>query len=217
MTEIHRASLHGAEIDCRAGSEAASISDVYASFATKPTIQGELVTLRSFEERDLPAMAAAVADPEVRRVTGSIHTAAEANGASPDVDDELRDWYLSRGAQSDRLDLAVVDNATSACVGEVVLNLYDEGSAPCNFRTLFGPDGRDRGLGAEAARLTVAYGFDELGLHRISLEVYAFNPRARRAYEKVGFIAEGTLRDALRFDGEWVDASVMSMLDTDPR
>nr|WP_315501870.1 GNAT family protein [Actinomyces radicidentis] len=49
-----------------------------------------------------------------------------------------------------------------------------------------------------------------MGLHRISLEVYAFNPAARRAYEKAGFVAEGRLRDALLYDGEWVDAEVMA-------
>ncbi|MEU6892365.1 GNAT family protein [Streptomyces sp. NPDC046557] len=47
---------------------------------------------------------------------------------------------------------------------------------------------------------------------RISLEVYAFNPRARRVHEKVGFVAEGVLRDALLRDGERVEAVVMSIL-----
>jgi RimJ/RimL family protein N-acetyltransferase len=67
-------------------------------------------------------------------------------------------------------------------------------------------------MGTEATRLIVGYGFEMLRLHRISLEVYAFNPRARRAYEKVGFVAEGVLRDALLWDGERVDATVMSIL-----
>jgi RimJ/RimL family protein N-acetyltransferase len=42
--------------------------------------------------------------------------------------------------------------------------------------------------------------------------VYAFNPRARRVYEKVGFVAEGVLREALLWRGERVDAVVMSIL-----
>ncbi|UPK74205.1 GNAT family N-acetyltransferase [Nocardioidaceae bacterium SCSIO 66511] len=186
-------------------------------FSTKPTLHGDLVTLRPFDASDVSVMAAIIAEPEVGRLTGSYNSTAELGNGVPVVDDELRDWYSSRNEQADRLDLAVVDNASGECVGEVVLNGYDEGSASCNFRTLFGENGRDRGLGTEAGKLIVAYGFDELGLHRIALEVYAFNPRARRAYEKVGFVHEGTLRDALRFDDEWVDASVMSMLATDPR
>lgn len=84
-----------------------------------------------------------------------------------------------------------------------------------NFRTLMGPAGRSRGLGTEAARLIVEHGFRALGLHRIELEVYSFNPRARRVYDKVGFVHEGTRRDALRFDDEWIDAEVMAVLATD--
>jgi RimJ/RimL family protein N-acetyltransferase len=173
-------------------------------FATKPTITGERVTLRPFVDADLACFRAAMADPEVARLTGS----------PPGGPDErrLRSWYGSRNAQTDRLDLAVVDHATGDCVGEVVLNDWDRHNASCNFRTLFAAAGRDRGLGTEATRLVVGYAFDTLGLHRVSLEVFAFNPRARRAYEKVGFVAEGVLRQVLRDTDGWVDATVMSIL-----
>ena len=59
----------------------------------------------------------------------------------------------------------------------------------------------------------LAYAFEELGLHRVELEVFEFNQRARRVYERVGFVLEGTLRDALLFDGEWVDSHLMSVLE----
>ena len=72
--------------------------------------------------------------------------------------------------------------------------------------------GRNRGLGTEATRLIVGYGFERLGLHRISLEVYAFNPRARRAYEKAGFQVEGVLRQSFRYEDQWIDAIAMSIL-----
>lgn len=47
--------------------------------------------------------------------------------------------------------------------------------------------------------------------------MYSFNPRARHAYEKIGFIREGVKREALLFDGEWIDAEVMSLLSGDWR
>ncbi|MFY1684683.1 GNAT family N-acetyltransferase [Micromonospora sp. WMMD730] len=173
-------------------------------FATKPTITGERVTLRPFVDADLACFRAAMADPEVARLTGSPPGGPHER--------RLRSWYGSRNAQTDRLDLAVVDHATGDCVGEVVLNDWDRHNASCNFRTLFAAAGRDRGLGTEATRLVVGYAFDTLGLHRVSLEVFAFNPRARRAYEKVGFVAEGVLRQVLRDTDGWVDATVMSIL-----
>lgn len=42
--------------------------------------------------------------------------------------------------------------------------------------------------------------------------MYAFNPRALRAYEKVGFRLEGTKREALIWEGEKVDSHMMSIL-----
>jgi len=182
-------------------------------FAVKPTLDGDKVVLRSFNDGDLPAIRAALLDPEARILTGSVHDEAQAHAPeSADEEELLRDWYGTRNDQPDRLDLAVVDKATGECVGEAVLNQWDPGNESCNFRILIGPKGRDRGLGTEATRLIVGYGFEHLGLHRISLEVYAFNPRARRAYEKVGFRAEGVSRESLRYNGEWHDATLMSIL-----
>lgn len=180
------------------------------TFAEKPTLTGDLLTLRPFVDADLSAMLEAVSDPEVGRLTGSVHTSGRAV-QGPDTDG-LRRWYGTRNERADRLDLAVVDHATGACVGEVVLNEWEEANASCNFRILIGPAGRDRGLGTEATRLVLRHAFESLGLHRVGLEVYAFNPRGQRVYEKVGFVREGVRRDALRFDGEWVDSVLMAIL-----
>ena len=182
------------------------MSDEQATaFLPKPVLNGERVILRPFVDDDVPVFLEAVADPEVARLTGS------PAGGGPD-EEQTRAWYADRNVQDDRLDLAVVDRDTGACVGEVVLNEWDPDNRSCNFRTLLVAAGRNRGLGTEAVRLIVGYGFEHLGLHRISLEVFAHNPRARRAYEKVGFVAEGVLRQVLRDGDDWVDATVMSIL-----
>jgi RimJ/RimL family protein N-acetyltransferase len=182
-------------------------------FASKPTLAGERVILRPFVDGDTPALLAALGDPDVRILTGSVHDEAAARApASPQEERRAAEWYATRNDTDDRLDLAVVDRAGGACVGEAVLNQWDPGSHSCNFRTLIGPAGQDRGLGTETTRLIVGYGFERLRLHRISLEVYAFNPRARRAYEKAGFRPEGVLRESLRYGDRWIDATVMSIL-----
>ena len=184
-----------------------------AGFPVKPTLTGQRAVLRPFVlEQDAPALREMLRDPEALKLTGS----SQDPGDVPDWDDAAEatflDWYGSRNDQPDRLDLAVTDKATGQCVGEVVLNDWNQANRSCGFRTLIGPGGRDRGLGTESVRLITGYGFEQLGLHRICLEVYSFNPRARRVYEKVGFVAEGVLRDALRWNGEWIDTTVMSIL-----
>ncbi|MEU5534457.1 GNAT family protein [Streptomyces sp. NPDC020362] len=174
-------------------------------FRFKPTLDGDLVLLRPVAVDDLAALMPMFQDAQTTRLTGS-------HGEDEPDEGRLRAWYSTRADQDDRLDLAVVEKATEDVAGEAVLNEWDADNKSCSFRIAFAPGAQGRGLGTEATRLIVGYGFERLGLHRISLEVYAFNPRALRVYEKVGFVREGVLRDALLWEGEWVDAVVMSIL-----
>ncbi len=179
-------------------------------FSVKPTLHGRLVTLRPFREGDVEVMAQILSDPDVRRLTGSVGSTAEAEQPQ-ELDDRLRDWYATRNEQTDRLDLAVDDAATGALVGEVVLNEVDLEALTCNLRLLLGPQGRDRGLGTEVVALATAHGIEVLGLRRITLEVFAFNPRGRRVYEKVGYAVTGVRPGALVFDGVAVAAVDMAV------
>jgi RimJ/RimL family protein N-acetyltransferase len=66
-----------------------------------------------------------------------------------------------------------------------------------------------KGYGTDAMRLIVQYGFVELNLRRISLGLHAYNERALKSYQKVGFQLEGRtrgegLRDGVRFDSLWM-------------
>lgn len=181
-------------------------------FTTKPTLYGELVTLRPVRAEDADVIDVLIReDPEIARLTGSVHSSTEPAQDMPLA--QMREIYGRWAQADDRLVLAVVDNATGDTVGEVVLNDWDEGNRSCGFRTLLGAAGRGRGLGTEATRLIVEHGLTTMGLHRISLEVYDFNPRARHVYDKVGFVHEGTGREALLFDGEWVDVHYMAILE----
>jgi RimJ/RimL family protein N-acetyltransferase len=187
--------------------------DLVPAFAAKPTLTGTNVVLRPFDfEKDAPALREMLEDPEARRLTGSHHDPGEAPEWDDDAESTFREWYTTRNDQPDRLDLAVIDKASDQCVGEVVFNEWSEPNRSCNFRTIIGPRGRGRGLGTEAIRLFLGYGFEHLGLHRISLDVLNFNPRAKRVYDKLGFVTEGVLREEHRWGEEWIDVTVMSIL-----
>ena len=75
-----------------------------------------------------------------------------------------------------------------------------------------GGDHVGKGAGSEALGLAVGFGFRELGFNRIQLDVFAYNSRAIRAYEKVGFVIEGRRRQAMFHDGEFHDDLVMAIL-----
>lgn len=123
-------------------------------FAVKPTLTGTNVVLRPFAfEQDAPPLREMLQDPEVIKLTGSSHDPDAMPEWDAAAESTFRDWYSTRNGQTDRLDLAVVDKASAQCVGEVVLNEWSEPNRSCNFRTIIGLRGQDRGLGTEAIRL----------------------------------------------------------------
>lgn len=75
----------------------------------------------------------------------------------------------------------------------------------------------DGGYGTDAMRVLCRFGFEHMNLHRIELDVYARNDRARRVYEKVGFRVEGCRRDAHFKYGKYVDGYVMGLLEGELR
>jgi RimJ/RimL family protein N-acetyltransferase len=77
------------------------------------------------------------------------------------------------------------------------------------------PDFRGRHLADEAARLLQRLLFDDLGYHRLELEIYGFNGRAIAHAERAGFVREGMKRKAYRRHGEWTDAILFSLLPED--
>jgi len=77
------------------------------------------------------------------------------------------------------------------------------------------PEYRGRSLGEKAAREFNRHLFDELGFHRLELEIYGFNERAIRHASRVGFVREGVKRKAYWRRGEWVDGVLYAMLPED--
>ena len=75
-----------------------------------------------------------------------------------------------------------------------------------NFRILIGPKGRNQGFGTEATRLIIDYVFQNSDLRQITLGVYSFNPRAKKVYEKIGFVDESIDKDELEYEGQMIDA-----------
>ena len=69
-----------------------------------------------------------------------------------------------------------------------------------------------KGIGKAALSLILEYAFSELNLHRVFLNVFSFNKRAIKLYEKMGFMHEGVLRQAFYRAGDWHDIVIMSIL-----
>jgi RimJ/RimL family protein N-acetyltransferase len=77
------------------------------------------------------------------------------------------------------------------------------------------PRFRGRRVGDEAARLVQHHLLLDLGIHRLQLEIYAFNQRALAHAERVGYVREGVRRKAYRRRGGWVDGVLFGLVRED--
>ena len=72
-----------------------------------------------------------------------------------------------------------------------------------------------KGYGTDAMRIILRYAFTELNMHRVTLDVFDYNPRAIRSYEKAGFAEEGRMRALLNREGRRYDLIFMGILRED--
>jgi RimJ/RimL family protein N-acetyltransferase len=73
----------------------------------------------------------------------------------------------------------------------------------------------ERGLGRRILTELIRIAFRELGAHRLFLDVYEDNARARHLYESLSFQYEGLMRDAARREGSWCNLCLMSILESE--
>lgn len=73
------------------------------------------------------------------------------------------------------------------------------------------PEMRGRGLGAAVVGACVEHARAWEGVTQVQLGVSASSPAARRLYERLGFVAWGIEREALRVGGVWHDEVHMAL------
>lgn len=69
-----------------------------------------------------------------------------------------------------------------------------------------------KGLGREAMKMVLDFGFNELNFYRIQLNVISYNKAALGLYESLGFVREGTYRNFILRDGKRYDMCLYGML-----
>ncbi len=112
----------------------------------------------------------------------------------------------------------VFENAGGQLVGGIGLSNVRRGVAQtATLGYWVGEPFARRGFTAEAARLSVGFALDQLGLHRVEAACLPTNAPSRGLLEKVGFQYEGYARGYLRIDGAWRDHVLYAVLREDWR
>lgn len=168
--------------------------------------EGRLIRLRAYEPEDEPLLHQWYNDPEVTQYLMLRYPLSHRTERE----------FVERTMQPEHgnAHFAVVLKDGGELVGGTGLSLRQ----PENREGLLGISiGNkaywDRGYGTDAMRTLCRFGFEQMNLHRIELEVFAANERARRVYERVGFQVEGVRRQAIYKYGRYQDIVVMGLLE----
>ncbi|MBI3740504.1 MAG: GNAT family N-acetyltransferase [Chloroflexi bacterium] len=128
------------------------------------------------------------------------------------IEDET-EWFEKHRKGADKFIFAILTRADKKLIGNSGLQNVDWKNRSAVFGIFIGDKNYwSKGYGTDATRTLVRFAFEQLGLNRIELWVYAFNTRAMRAYEKAGFKREGVRRQGLFRNGQFHDEILMSIL-----
>ncbi len=171
-------------------------------------ITGRLVRLRATRAEDAPAIAAILADPRVvshlAQWSHGPYSLAMATGWATTTTPNGLHWAID-----------CIDDG--AFIGVTGFHDIDHRNRHCGWGIWIGPPDRwGKGYGTEACMLSVEYAFRFLAMEKVHLDVYAGNDRARRTYEKAGFVSEGVKRRQYWRDGELIDVEIMAVFRDNP-
>lgn len=170
-------------------------------------LKGKLVNLRAVEPEDYRLLWRWMNDPHVMLYWGRPGTSM----SFPEVEKDER--VMAARGNSRKY---IVETHDGRPIGQIDYYDLDWQSRSAWTSILIGdPEYWGGGYGTDAMRTLLGYLFGQLGLHRVALNVHKSNVRAQRSYEKNGFVKEGVMRDWAYFDGRWVDALLMAVLDRD--
>jgi RimJ/RimL family protein N-acetyltransferase len=175
-----------------------------------PTVGGSGVTLRELRPSDAPALLELLSVGEVARFISPPPTTV-------DGFERFIAWALQERSAGRYICFGVVPEGMDTAVGIFQIRQLDPdfGTAEWGFalgRTLWGT-----GVFLAAARLTVEFAFDTLGVHRLEARAAVANGRGNGALAKIGAVKEGVLRRSFLRNGEYYDQALWSIVRDDWR
>lgn len=169
-------------------------------------IEGERVALGPLRPDLASTYMKWVNDPDVRRGLATLALYS----LKAEEDWVARASEASAKFRPEEAEFTIYDRSDMEPVGSVGLLHIDWAFGNAELGILIG-ERRGQGLGTDATRLTLDWGFVALGLHNVMLSVIEWNAGAIRCYEKAGFREIGRRRGAVmtfgrRFDEVLMDA-----------
>jgi RimJ/RimL family protein N-acetyltransferase len=168
----------------------------------------ERLLLRPFRHDDWSAVHEYAADPQV----------CQYQAWGPNTQEQTRQFVqhcMDENGQDERAayHFAITTRASGVVIGGCTLRVTNTELREAMIGYSLHPRFWNQGYMTEAARALLAFGFDDLGLHRVLSWCTPENVGSWRVMEKAGMRREGHEREATFFKGQWHDWFRYALLD----
>lgn len=171
-------------------------------------IRGERTFLRPLERSDAETYRRWRADADPMALAGWEHRAPL---SLVEVEQRIERLATDHGKEAFAFVICLL--ADERLIGEAMLFQIDRANGSAGLGIFIGEATEwGKGYGTDAVNALVDFAFAELRLERVWLNVGTENHRARRSYEKAGFVHEGTQRHDRYEGGRYTDGHIMSIL-----
>jgi [ribosomal protein S5]-alanine N-acetyltransferase len=173
-----------------------------------PVLEGDRVQLRELRLSDAPSLLAMVTAPEVSRfISPPPMTVAGF--------ERFIQWTQQERAAGRYICFAVVPHGMTTAVGLFQLRSLEPTFVTAEWGFALGAPFWGTGVFMDAARLTVEFALETVGVHRLEARAAVANGRGNGALAKVGAVKEAVLRQSFLRNGEYVDQALWSIVRED--
>ena len=168
-------------------------------------LEGNYIKLRSLEEDDLLTIKNWRNRPHMRKSAREYKLLNMLN---------QKNWFKSIHRNNPPKEIMFgVLNQKNKLIGVCGLTYIDWKNRNSEISIYFSNPGWQKTKDAtETIKLLMKYGFDELNLHRLWVEIYSLMKENVQLFKKLKFREEGKLRQKLWRNGKWWDSLIYSKL-----
>lgn len=166
---------------------------------------GKKVMFREYQEDDLAHMMDWINDEEIVQFLSD-------RFLYPQSSQQVKQ-FLNKAMSEEWSGFVISDRETGDYLGQIDFINIDHKNGSAELALVIGDtNNSSKGIGTEATKMMLDFGFKHLRLNRIELSCWDYNERAINLYNKLGFKEEGRKRESRYFKGKFHDEVFFGIL-----